>query len=369
MKTFCLPDLGEGLTEGEIVKWHVSEGAAVRADDILVSIETAKAVVEVPSPFTGYVRMLCGKEGEVLPTGAPLVHFESHERATEDSMTVAGDMPVSHEKIQEMPIAVTQGSIIRALPAVRALAKKLQVDLNGVTPSGQGGTITLEDVRQASHWLSQAGSLEPLQGPRRTMALVMTRAHQEVVPVTLTEDADVSAWATGKGLTVRVIQAMVHATQVEPALNAWYDSQTIGRRLLQEVHIGLAMDTEAGLLVPVIRQAQKMVSKQALQETILALKKAAHQRTLTPAQLQGASIVLSNFGKFAGRYANPVVVPPTVAILGVGSLRQAVLPYEGVPQIRWVLPLSLTIDHRAVTGGEAARFLSAVIQHLERAES
>lgn len=363
MKTFHLPDLGEGLADGEITKWHVNVGDSIQVDEPLVAIETAKAVVEVPSPYAGKVTKLYGAQGDVILTGAPLADFEVAHK--EESQTVAGEIKVGNEVLEEKASFVSKaGQGVKALPAVRALAKKLNVDLTTVTPTGENGVISAEDVKRASESLHEAGPLERLHGVRRTMAMVMAQAHAEVVPVTVMEDADITAWIKEKDISVRVILALVKACQAEPSLNAWYDNQSLGRRLLSQVHVGLAMDTADGLFVPVIRDAQNKTPAE-LRAEIEELKIEVNNRTIRPERLHGASIVISNFGKFVGRYANPMVVPPTVAILGVGAWRDEVVPYNGVPAIRARLPLSLTFDHRAVTGGEATRFLGAIIQQLQ----
>lgn len=363
MKTFLLPDLGEGLPDGEITQWYVQEGDDIQADSPLVSIETAKAIVEVPSPYTGKIVKLYGKKGDIILTGAPLVDFAVAAR--EDTGTVAGEIKVGHEVVSESAMSISsRGQAVKVLPAVRALAKKLNVDLATITPTGPDNTITADDVKNADKVLQSAPPLEPLRGVRRFMATTMSQSHAEVVPVTVVDDVDITAWVKEKDFTTRVILAMVKACQEESALNAWYDGKAMGRRLFKEVHVGLAVDTSDGLFVPVIRDAQEK-SKEQIRSEIETLKAEVRARTVAPQKLQGSTIVLSNFGNFAGRYANPIVVPPTVAILGVGSLREEVLAYQGAPQIRSVLPLSLSFDHRAVSGGEATRFLSLLIRHLQ----
>ncbi|MBS0289998.1 MAG: 2-oxo acid dehydrogenase subunit E2 [Proteobacteria bacterium] len=362
MKTFHLPDLGEGLPDGEITQWHVKEGDFIKMDDPLVSIETAKAIVEVPSPFTGRISKLYGQQGDIIPTGAPLVDIEGDEKKA--SSTVAGEIPSSNEVITQQATLISGRAGIKILPAVRALAKKLNVDLNTIIPSGQDGTITAEDVKKASQVLSSAGPLEPLKGVRRVMALAMSQSHREVVPVTILDDVDISTWVKEKDFTVRVMQAMVKACQQEPALNAWFDGQAMGRRLFSNVNIGLAMDSQDGLFVPVIKDVQEKPAK-ALREEIESLKKQVESRSVSPETFQGATIVLSNFGKFAGRYANPIIVVPTVAILGVGALREEIRQVDGQIKACAILPLSLSFDHRAVSGGEATRFLATIIQALK----
>jgi 2-oxoisovalerate dehydrogenase E2 component (dihydrolipoyl transacylase) len=362
MKTFHLPDLGEGLAEGEIVKWHANLGDTVKVDDPLVSIETAKAVVEVPSPYTGKITKLYAKEGDIVPTGSALVDFEGV--VSQESSTVVGEIKVGEETVAERATSVSpHASGIKVLPAVRALAKKLHVDLLTITPTGADNTITAEDVKNASQTLSAAGPLEPLRGVRRTMALTMMQSHAEVVPVTVVDDVDITAWGDNTDITVNIIRAMIHACQIEPALNVWFDGQAMGRRFVKEVNLGLALDTKEGLFVPVIHQAEQKSAK-ALREEIEKIKTEVTNRTISVQKLQGATITLSNYGKFAGRYANPIVAVPTVAILGVGAIRESVSFVNGQPTPCKLLPLSLTIDHRAVTGGEATRFLAELMKYL-----
>lgn len=263
-----------------------------------------------------------------------------------------------------MTSSVSTAAAVKATPVVRALAKRLNVDLSMVTPSSASGVITAADVERASAMLKEAGELELLRGARRTMALVMTKSHAEVVDVTIHDKADIHAWKEGTDITVRLIQAVVIACQKEPSLNAWFEAQAMGRRLHASVNLGLATDTGEELLVPVIKHAEKMDAKQ-LREVINRYKQQARTREIPAEDLRGASITLSNFGTFAGRYANPVIVPPMVAILGVGKIVEEVVPYQGQPAIHRIIPLSLTFDHRAVTGGEATRFLGCLIEALQ----
>lgn len=371
MKIFKLPDLGEGLPDAEISEWHVQVGDEVKLDQSLVSMETAKAVVEVPSPVTGRVIKLFGKPGDIIQTGSPLVEFEHGEQEIvpekeEDRGTVAGRLETSNTVLQESHLAIagrTQNSV-KATPAIRALAQRLNVELGSVTPTGPNGTILTQDVEHAAHALQGAGPLELLKGTRRVMAQIMSQSHAEVVPVTVMDDAHLLHWSADFDITVRLIQAIVAACQQEPALNAWYDSKAVGRRLMPECNLGLAMDTTDGLFVPVIHKAEKYDAK-GLRQRINALKSEVETRSILPENLRGATLTLSNFGKFAGRYASPVVVPPMVAILGVGRLREEVVAIKGEIKICSVLPLALTFDHRAVTGGEATRFLGIVIKSLE----
>ncbi|MFI4937235.1 MAG: dihydrolipoamide acetyltransferase family protein [Candidatus Berkiellales bacterium] len=363
MKTFYLPDLGEGLPDGEIVKWHVKEGGIIKADGPLVAIETAKAVVEVPSPYEGKIVKLYAEEGDIVPTGSPLVDFELTTK--EESKTVAGEIPVGKEVLTEKPISISsKGTGIKALPAVRALAKKLNIDLSTVTPTGPEGTITFDDVKNASKVQVAASPLEPLRGVRRTMAMVMTESQAEVVPVTVMDDADISSWGAESDYSVKLILAIIKACQTEPGLNSWFDSVAMARRLFSEIHLGIAVDTKDGLFAPVIHDAHQKSAIELRNELDL-LKKEVQERSISPKKLQGATILLSNFGTFGGRYASPVVVPPMVATLGVGAYRLTPLVYESQIKVGVTLPLSLTFNHRVVTGGEATRFLTSLIRYLE----
>ncbi len=411
MTTFNLPDLGEGLPEAEIVNWHVAVGDRVTVDQPMVSVETAKAVVEVPSPYTGVVTALHAKNGDVVNTGQPLVDFQIDgangappatsgpaapakvdPKKPDDSGTVVGNMPTSDEELIENAVAGGAGTTrierVRAAPAVRALAKRLGVDLAQVRASGRGGLITVDDVMSAGGTpvaraaaarapsptpapsrpvAPPTGEIERLRGLRRGMAHTMSLARDSVASCTLFDDADLHAWLRKSDYTVRVLRAMAVACRAEPALNAHYDGEAATRQVFARVDIAVAVDTPEGLIVPVLRDVG---SKDAtrLRGELRALKEAAIARTAAPEDLRDYTIMLSNFGTLAGRYATPLVVPPAVAILGSGVLRHDVVAVMGGIEAHLRMPLSLTFDHRCVTGGEAARFLAQVIKDLELPE-
>ena len=241
------------------------------------------------------------------------------------------------------------------------------VDLAVVTPSGPDGLVTAADVQRVAKIFAELGPLEPLRGPRRAMARNMTLASNEVVPVALCEDADVDDWGETSDVTIRLIRAIVAGCRAEPALNAWYDTHSVGRRLLKKIDLGIAVDTEDGLFVPVLHDVGNR-SADDLAAGLERLKADVRARTIPPEEMRGYTFTLSNFGAIYGRYANPIVQPPTVGILGAGSIREEVCARAGKPEVRKILPLSLTFDHRAVTGGEAARFLRAVAGDLAKAE-
>ncbi len=388
MKTFMLPDLGEGLPEAEIVTWHVKEGDKIKVDEPLLSVETAKAVVEVPSPFTGTIVKLHAAEGGIVETGKPLADFQvegdsetSPDKAAAaknsgDTGTVVGNMPTSDEVVVETAVAGgkrkrAQGRV-KAAPATRALAKKMGLDLASVPASGKFGQVTADDVRQAAQPgpatavprpLPVLGKAEPLRGPRRAMAQSMSLARDQVSPCTIFDDADIHGWLRKNDITARVLRAIAAGCRAEPGLNAFYDGESLSREMHGRVDIAMAVDTPDGLLVPVVRDVAGKDATQ-LRADINRIKKATHERTVAPADMRDYTITLSNFGMMAGRYATPVVVPPTVAILGTGGIRHDVIAVMGGVEVHRRIPLSLTFDHRCVTGGEACRFLAAVIADL-----
>ncbi|MCG6118492.1 MAG: 2-oxo acid dehydrogenase subunit E2 [Aquimonas sp.] len=503
-KSFHLPDLGEGLPDATIVEWFAKVGDVVKLDEPLVSMETAKAVVEVPSPFSGTVIKLAGAAGDVINTGAVLAEFEldpslpqradaqdtghghhhapaaqaepaasadasaqadsatpakadaaaaSDQKAAAppakperaDAGTVVGAMQSSDQVRSEAAVSVGG---VRAMPAVRALARKLGVDLTRVRATGPEGVVSMSDVKRAAaegsapassrgntpaalaspdgantaaherpvgahgsvspseakarvggggpglaqpSAIAQAqtqasrtplsasgkpmatrppaataaatGQPEQLKGVRRNMARVMAAAHAQVVPTTLTDDADIHAWMPGNDITVRLIRAIVRACRAVPALNAWFDGDNLTRTLHPHVDIGIAVDTEDGLFVPALRNAD-VLDAAGVRQSVDRLRAQVMDRSLPASELSGYTISLSNFGMFAGRYATPVIVPPCVAILAAGRGRHQVVPVMGGIETHKIIPLSLTFDHRAATGGEAARFLRAVLDDL-----
>ena len=370
MNIFKLPDLGEGLPDAEIVEWHVKVGDEVEEGQTLVSVETAKAIIDIPSPQAGRIAKLFGGESAVIETGRPLLAFGDDdvadvEKKPEDSGTVVGEMESTEAIIPEAAIGLAPSSTaIKATPAVRALANRMNVELSMVTPSGRDGLILADDVRRVARILAEHGPMEPLRGVRRAMSRNMAQAHAEVAPATLVEDADITGIESTADITPRLIRALIAGCKAEPSLNAWYDSHANGRRVLERIHLGLAVDAPQGLFVAALLDIQND-DDAAIVKRLSELKEKIKNRSLTPAELRGYSITLSNYGAISGRYASPVVLPPTVAILGAGKSRDAVVARNGEMVIRHILPLALTFDHRAVTGGEAARFMKAVVDDLE----
>ncbi|HXP77214.1 MAG TPA: dihydrolipoamide acetyltransferase family protein [Stellaceae bacterium] len=351
MSSFALPDLGEGLQDAEIVAWHVAEGDHVVADQPLVSVETEKAVVEVPAPRSGRVAKLLGKPGDRVKVGAPLVIFEDGPHA--DTGAVVGEL------------AAGPTPAPAAAPAVRALARERGINLASLTGTGRNGAITRADIERAA---AARGSGEPLKGVRRAMALNMARAHAEVAPASLWDEVDVEAWhVPDTDITVRLISAIGIACRAVPALNARYDGKSMTRELLAHIDLGIAVDTEDGLFVPVLRDICN-VTPTELRRKLTVFKEAVRNRTVAVADLRDPTITLSNFGSVAGRHAALVVLPPQVAIIGAGRIYRHATQHGGGVAWHHMLPLSLTFDHRVVTGGDAARFLAAMADDLKRPE-
>jgi len=458
-KQFLLPDLGEGLPDATIVEWFVKVGDTIKLDEPLVSMETAKAVVELPSPVSGKVLKLAGGDGDIIVTGTLLAEFEldpslpqraegqdtghhhgpskgvgSDEPGTDhkvvasdeggaisdagtpaakgspdgkrdDAGTVVGAMQSSDAVRSEAAVAVGG---VKAMPAVRALARKLGVDLTRVSATGNDGVVTSDDVKRAAAdgsakagaapapraadrtaapvaapaqrtpvsaagkpmrtqppGVQASGQPEQLKGVRRNMARVMADAHAQVVPTTLCDDADLHAWIGKQDITARLIRAIVAACKAVPSLNAWFDGDKLVRTLHPHVDIGIAVDTDDGLFVPALRNAD-MLDGNGVRGAIQRLRAQVEDRSIPASELSGYTISLSNFGMFAGRYATPVVVPPTVAIIGAGKLSFDVVAVMGGIEVHRRMPISLTFDHRAATGGEAARFLKTLLDDLAR---
>jgi len=419
VETFNLPDLGEGLPEAEIVSWLVAEGDMVKVDQPMLSVETAKAVVEVPAPYTGRVVKIHAPDGTILPTHSPLVDIDTSGAAPaarggspdgtpsdgasaepsaepkpetaapdakdagarEDSGTVVGKMMTSEDVLEDADIAGRsrrrKAGRIKAAPAVRALAKELGVKLESCRPSGRHGRIIADDVRAAADGAGPArarsaprvklppGEPEQLRGPRRAMAQSMSAARDHVSQCTIFDDADIHDWQPGQDITARLLRAVAAGCAAEPALNGFFDGENVSRQLESRVDVAIAVDTPEGLIVPVVRDVGQK-SPAELRADLDAIKKATRERSVKPEDMRDFTFTLSNFGMMAGRYATPVVVPPTIAILGAGGLRHDVVAVMGGIETHRRIPLSLTFDHRCATGGEACRFLAAVIADLQR---
>lgn len=383
MRYFKLPDLGEGLQDAEIVTWHVKPGDTVKVDQLLLSVETAKAIVEIPSPQDGEIARCFGEAGERIHIGEVLVEFA---HAEEDSVSVVGDISAAGEGASDDYSLAGDFSVgsaeledrspaePAALPAARALARELQIPLQTLTGSGPEGVITEADVH--AYRARPPHGYQALKGPRRAMAQTMSKVHRYIVPVSLFDDADIHRWPAGTDVTIALCRAIGQACKAEPQLNAWYHNDSEAKRLLDHVDIGIAVDTEQGLFVPVLRKVTER-STEDLRQGLNRLREDVKNRSIPLREMQGATITLSNFGTLSrrsqavggaskhGRYATPVVVPPQVAIVGAGAIYEGVVVRARKGEVHRLLPLSLTFDHRSITGAEASRFLAVMIDALE----
>ncbi|MDC5812406.1 2-oxo acid dehydrogenase subunit E2 [Vibrio europaeus] len=377
MKSFLLPDLGEGLAESEIVEWHIKVGDSVELDQVVLTVETAKAVVEVPAPYSGVVVSRHGEAGDVINIGALLLEIEEQpelvgstvsQAKQQDAATVVGNVSQAahHVDVDDFWIGSTHNpsadELITALPSARLLAKKLGVELKTVKGTGPNGMINDSDIYNEAR--KQSPGTEVLKGARRTMVSTMSESHHHVAAVTITEEANLGDWLANEDISGRLIKAVVYACQEEPALNAWFDAETMTRCVHSRVNIGIAVDSSHGLYVPVLKHADEFEGNQVrqwLDETVKGIR----ERKIGRESLQNATITLSNFGAIAGIFATPVVSPPQVAIVGAGRIIDRVVMKDDKPVSVKVMPLSITFDHRACTGGEAARFIKKLVEHLQ----
>jgi len=384
---FKLPDLGEGITEGEIVKWLVKEGDAIEEHQIILELETDKAIVEVPSPKKGTVTTLGKARGEIVPVGTTLLTIEvegEEEAVTPEksaSVSVVGRLP--------------EGSgDAYAVPKARVLARETGVDLASIDGTGPGGIITEDDVRSArTHAGKSAAEADELEtgkdrygpiervrikGVRRSIAKNLTASQQSAAFVTGMEDADVTELASirarerkaalEKGIHLTFlpffIKAVTHALAFHPMLNGSVDKDAEEITVKKYYNIGVAVDTEDGLMVSVIKAAGGKTIIE-LAEELADLSERARQRKITLDELKGSTFTISNYGAFGGMYATPIINPPEIAILGTGRISERPWVKDNKIVIRKILPLSLTFDHRVIDGGEAARFLNRVVGYLE----
>jgi pyruvate dehydrogenase E2 component (dihydrolipoamide acetyltransferase) len=396
-KQFRFPDIGEGITEGEIVRWLVKEGDEVKADQTLAEIETDKAVVEMPSPYAGTVLKLHFKDKDIVKVGQVLVTIG------EKGETVPAAEPAAAEaarRAEAGPAPAVQAGApagaVLATPKVRKLAQDLGVDLRTVSGTGPGGRITEEDVKAAKEKPAGKkleikvkpkfdifGVLEriPLRGVRRATAKHMRESLDKAAHVTHCDEADATklaalrdsmkAEAEGKGLKVTylpfIVKAVVEALKLHPTMNAMLDDEEQEIVVKKYYNIGIAVDIPDGLIVPVVKMAdQKSVLE--LAEEIQSLAKAAKERTLDLADLKGGTFSITNVGVIGGFAATPIINYPEVAILASMKIEDRAKADHGAVVVRKTLPLCLAFDHRVNDGAEAARFMKDLIRFLEEPE-
>ena len=357
---FKLPDLGEGLTEGEVARWLVQEGAEVREDDPLVEIQTDKATVEIPSPYEGTVLRILVAEGEVAPVGAALVLIGDPGEVVDGTEATPTDEPATRAASRG---GSAPGSRVQATPLVRRIAQELGVELASVTGTGPNGRITEDDVRAATKGepASPEGRREPLRGVRRLTAEHMARAHREVPAVTWVEECDFEGVEVDR-LVATVVKACAESLLEFPELNARLEGDEIV--YLDRYDVGVAVQTDQGLVVPVVRGCDAKTIDE-IDAEIRRLADGARAGSLTSDEVRGSTFTVTSAGKVAGLFQTPIVNHPEVAILSVGRIASRPVVRDGEVAIRRTGNIAVSFDHRVVDGARAAEFGLAVIGRLQ----
>ena len=410
-KVFRFPDVGEGITEGEIVRWLVREGEEIAADQPFAELETDKAVVEIPSPFAGTVLKLYGKEKDIIKVGDPLIAVGAKGEAVTEAPAPAGIPAPAPAKAKEAPApgpateapaapspaaatAPATAGTMMTTPRVRQLAKEMGVDLAAVSGTGPAGRITEDDVRAAKAKPAEApkpafkikpkfdfyGSLErvPLRGIRRATAKHMRESLDHAAHVTHVDEADASplaalreklkAGAEARGIKLTylplIVKAVMEALKLHPMLNSSLDEEGQEIIVKKYYNIGIAVDVPDGLIVPVVKMAeQKSVLDIAAE--IRDLAQAARDRKLDLGDLKGGTFSITNVGVIGGDFATPIINYPEVAILATMKIAERARVVDGRVVAKLTLPLCLSFDHRVVDGAAAARFMKDLVRLLE----
>lgn len=389
MFEFKFPDVGEGIAEGEILRWLVQPGDRVEAHQPVVEMETDKAAVELPSPCAGVVRELRGKEGQLIAVGAVLlvidetaVSVASEPTTITKALGVVGEL----EEAEEAPApgaaatpTAEPSAIAKALPKDRKLAAELGVELSALSGSAPQGRITEAEIRDAAAAQPLADERLPLKGVRRSMAKALTASAFSAVHVSILDRADGQELrqlrnrerplATERGVKLTdlafIVKALTLALERFPLLNSFLDEERQELVLRREINVGFAVDTPEGLLVPVVRQARQK-SILDLAAALQGLSERSRNRSIAPAELKGGTFTVSNYGAIGGIWGTPIINPPQSAILGIGRIEEAAVVRHGQVVARMVVPLSLTFDHRIIDGATATRFLNSLIEHIEK---
>jgi 2-oxoisovalerate dehydrogenase E2 component (dihydrolipoyl transacylase) len=414
-RVFNVPDLGEGLEDAEIIEWKVSEGDSVELNQPLVEVNTAKALVEIPSPFAGTILKLHGGDGEVVKVGGPLVTFDVAEQPAEEPAEGGGPKreavlvgygvdqdskpkrkrrlkppgerkaPAARAEPAPAPTSSSGPTGVRATPPVRRLARERGVDLAAVTGSGPGGRITREDVVAATGAAQPAPAAEaappgqdvrvPMKGVRRLIAQKMARSWQEIPHVTTFHPAD-ATWVEAlrhelseesgtkvSGLAV-IARALVEVLRDHPSLNSTYDMEAEEVVLRHSYHVGIAADTERGLMVPVVRDVDRKGIVTLAREMADVVGRARDGKA-SPEDLTGSTITVTNYGVFGSQAGTPIINFPEAAILGVGAIRQQPAVVDGRVEARPILTLALSFDHRILDGADADRAMRDLVRLME----
>ena len=433
-RVFNVPDLGEGLEEAEIVEWKVAEGDSVELNQPLVEVNTAKALVEIPSPYAGTISKLHGTDGEVVKVGEPLVTFEVADQPAEEPSEGGGPKreavlvgygvdeeakpkrrrrlrppgerkaPAARAEPAEAPTARTRTRGVRATPPVRRLAREQGVDLASIEGTGPDGRITRDDVLRvagpapggevrAEEGIAQGEGRArapsgaraeappgqdrrvPMKGVRRLIAQKMERSWREIPHVTTFHPAD-ATWVEQlrrelteesgtkvSGLAV-IVRALVEVLREHPALNSTYDAGAEEIVLRASYHVGIAADTDRGLMVPVVRDVDRKGIVTVAQE-MADLVGRARAGKAAPDDLTGSTITVTNYGVFGSQAGTPIINFPEAAILGVGTVRPQPTVVDGRVAPRSTVTLALSFDHRILDGADADRAMQDLVGLLQ----
>jgi 2-oxoisovalerate dehydrogenase E2 component (dihydrolipoyl transacylase) len=347
-RVFAMPDLGEGLEEGEIVAWLVAEGEQIALNQPLLEVETAKATVEIPSPFAGTVTTLHASVGDAVPVGSPLVTF--------DGASSGPDVGASAVKAA-------------ATPAVRMLAKERGIDLATIAGTGPDGRITVEDLNAAGGGTVDVVGVEPITPVRREIARRLTEvaAIPQVTTFRTVDCTELETFRRDRDVSPLpvFIAALARISPDHPLLNSSWRPD--GIHASGPVHVGLAIDTERGLMVPVLRDAHSM-GISGIADEIRRLAEAARGGHLTPSDLIGATIGVSNTGSYSSEAGTPLLNPGNAVTVAMGVIQPRALVVDGEVVARPACTLSLTFDHRVMDGATAGRALTDLASLLQESE-
>jgi len=397
MTVFRLPDLGEGLTEAEILEWRVSVGDVVGVDQIVVEVETAKAAVEVPIPVAGTIAKLHGEPRSVVAVGEPLISITvPDERAGSGNVLIGYGTGATQRRRRRAARAAHEASPVEATgvprvlsPLVRRLAVTHAIDLRGLTPTGPGQVILRRDVEAAIAATTEpppgtpgtdAPVRIPLRGVRRAIADKLARSRREIPDATTWVDVDATALVqlkndlaescpeAGIGFLALLARICVAGLRRYPELNSYVDVEREEIVRLPQIHLGYAAQTDRGLVVPVIHDAHTLTLAE-LADRLRLRTEEARQGKLTPQNLSGGTFTLNNYGVFGVDGSTPIINHPEAALLGVGRIIDRPWAVGGEIRLRKITQLSLTFDHRVCDGGAAGGFLRFVADRVERPQT
>lgn len=384
-REFRMPDIGEGLTEAEIIEWLVEEGAVVKAGQAIVEVETAKTTVEIPAPTGGRLIERHGTPGDTIQVGEVLFVIDDEvaaavqaarpdatARAAPIPRTAQTPPPKAAEAPEPPPVSPpsrgSDGRRPKAMPLIRRLARDRGIDLEAVTGSGPGGAITRDDLDRFEP--DDSIRLEPLSAVRRAIATHMTESWTSIPHVTVQAEVRAEALLADRGLRTRsplpleglVAAAAIPLLRRHPVFNASFRDDAVAYAI--PIHVGFAVDTDAGLMVVVVRDADARTVTEIGNE-FERLSQGARARSLAPDDVTGQTFTISNIGALGGGHGTPIIPLGTAAILSIGRATQQPVVEDGSLDVGWVAPIDLSYDHRIIDGADGQQFLGDLVDSLE----